>query len=130
MVERTSRWLPAAAVLRAGATACAAEQQGEPSPPLVLWLAKAVEQTLLGNDRLGLGSAPESLERVPRPVRGVVEARLRCQRGFSNNLDVVNNAESDLLAIESRRYPSMAALASASAMGRAILGMLDPRKEL
>jgi len=61
--------------------------------------------------------------------REVEVAQLRYERGLSNNLDVVT-AESNLLTLESRRIASLADSAVARLSLRAMLGILDPRKDV
>ena len=56
-------------------------------------------------------------------------AQLRYERGLSNNLDVVT-AESNLLTLESRRIATLADAAVARLSLRAMLGTLDPRKDV
>jgi outer membrane protein TolC len=56
-------------------------------------------------------------------------AQLRYERGLSNNLDVVT-AESNLLSAEARRIATLADSAVAKLSLRAMLGILDPRKDL
>lgn len=56
-------------------------------------------------------------------------ARLRNERGLSNNLDVVS-AESGLLAAESRRIQALAEAAVGRLRLRAVLGVLDPRADI
>ena len=56
-------------------------------------------------------------------------AQLRYERGLSNNLDVVT-AESNLLTAESRRIAVLADSAVARLSLRAMLGILDPRKDV
>ena len=56
-------------------------------------------------------------------------AQLRYERGLSNNLDVVT-AESNLLTAESRRIATLADAALARLSLRAMLGVLDPRKDI
>ena len=56
-------------------------------------------------------------------------ARLRYERGLSNNLDVVT-AETNLLNIEGMRILALAELATARLGLRATLGILDPRKDV
>ena len=56
-------------------------------------------------------------------------AQLRYERGLSNNLDVVT-AESNLLTAESRRIATLADAAVARLSLRAMLGILDPRKDV
>ena len=55
-------------------------------------------------------------------------ARLRYERGLSNNLDVVT-AETNLLNVESLRILGLAELATSRLSLRATLGILDPRKD-
>ncbi len=55
-------------------------------------------------------------------------ARLRYERGLSNNLDVVT-AETNLLSVESVRILALADLATTRLSLRATLGILDPRKD-
>jgi outer membrane protein TolC len=56
-------------------------------------------------------------------------AQLRYERGLSNNLEVVT-AEGNLLGAESRRIQVLADLATARLSLRALLGILDPRRDL
>jgi outer membrane protein len=56
-------------------------------------------------------------------------AQLRYERGLSNNLDVVT-AESNLLSAESRRIQALADSAVARLSLRAMLGVLDPRRDV
>jgi len=60
--------------------------------------------------------------------REVEVAQLRYERGLSNNLDVVT-AEGNLLGAESRRVSALADLAVARLSLRALLGVLDPRRD-
>jgi outer membrane protein TolC len=60
--------------------------------------------------------------------REVEVARLRYERGLSDNLDVVN-AESNLLAAESRRLQTQADLAMSRLTLRAAMGVLDPQRD-
>lgn len=55
-------------------------------------------------------------------------AQLRYERGLSNNLDVIT-AESSLLGAESRRIAALADSAVSRLSLRALLGILDPRKD-
>jgi outer membrane protein TolC len=55
-------------------------------------------------------------------------ARLRYERGLSNNLDVVT-AETNLLNVEGLRILALADLAVSRLSLRATLGILDPRKD-
>ena len=55
-------------------------------------------------------------------------ARLRFERGLSNNLDLVA-AEGDLLGAQERRFAALADLALARLTLRRALGMLDPRTD-
>jgi outer membrane protein TolC len=61
-------------------------------------------------------------------AREVEVARLRYERGLSNNLDVVS-AETNLLNVESLRILALADLATSRLSLRATLGILDPRKD-
>jgi outer membrane protein len=56
-------------------------------------------------------------------------ARLRYERGLSNNLEVVT-AETNLLNVEGMRILALAELATARLSLRATLGILDPRKDV
>lgn len=56
-------------------------------------------------------------------------AQLRYERGLSNNLDVVT-AEGNLLSAESRRISVLADLAVSRLSLRALLGILDARKDI
>lgn len=60
--------------------------------------------------------------------REVEVARLRYERGLSDNLDVVN-AESNLLSAESRRLQTLADLAMSRLTLRAAMGVLDPLRD-
>jgi outer membrane protein TolC len=60
--------------------------------------------------------------------REVEVARLRYERGLSDNLDVVN-AESNLLSAESRRLQTLADLAMSRLTLRAAMGVLDPQRD-
>jgi outer membrane protein TolC len=61
--------------------------------------------------------------------REVEVARLRYDRGLSNNLDVVT-AETNLLNAESRRIFTLAELAVSRLSLRATMGILDPRGDI
>jgi len=60
--------------------------------------------------------------------REVEVAQLRYERGLSDNLDVVT-AETNLLTAESRREAAVADSAVSEIGLRAVLGVLDPRKD-
>jgi outer membrane protein TolC len=76
------------------------------------------------HDRL-LRSVEEADAAVDFAQQQVEIARVRFDRGLSNNLDLVS-AEADLLAAESRRISTKAALAVAALGLKAALGTLDP----
>lgn len=61
--------------------------------------------------------------------REVEVARLRYERGLSNNLDVIT-AETGLLAAETRRIQSLADAALATLRLRAVIGIFDPRTDV
>lgn len=56
-------------------------------------------------------------------------ARLRYERGLSNNLDVIT-AETGLLAAETRRIQALADAALAALRLRAVVGIFDPRSDI
>ena len=62
-------------------------------------------------------------------TREVEVAQLRYERGLSNNLDVVN-AETSRLSADLRSYLAAADAAVADLRLRAVLGTLDPRRDL
>lgn len=61
--------------------------------------------------------------------REVEVARLRYERGLSNNLDVIT-AESSLLAAETRRIQALADATLATLRLRAVVGIFDPRTDI
>jgi len=87
-----------------------------------------VKRAIRERDRLErtLVAADTSVEIGRREVE---VAQLRYERGLSNNLDVVT-AESNLLTAESRRIATLADAALARLSLRAMLGVLDPRKDI
>jgi outer membrane protein len=91
-------------------------------------IADEVKRALRERDRLErtLIAADMSVEIGRREVEVAQE---RYERGLSNNLDVVT-AESNLLTAESRRIAALADSALARLSLRAILGTLDPRKDV
>ena len=74
----------------------------------------------------GLEVADASLEFAEQEVE---LARLRYQRGLSNNLDVVT-AEAGLLNASSRRITLLADLAVSRLTLLAAMGTLDPREDV
>jgi outer membrane protein len=91
-------------------------------------IADDVKRAVRERDRLlrSLAAAETSVEIGRQEVE---VARFRYERGLSNNLDVVT-AEANLLGAESRRI-SVLADAAVSRLGlRALLGVLDPRKDI
>src|SRR5262245_34316967 len=91
-------------------------------------IADDVKRALRERDRLErtLLAADTSVEIGRKEVE---VAQLRYERGLSNNLDVVT-AESNLLTLESRRIATLADSAVAQLSLRAMLGILDPRKDI
>jgi outer membrane protein TolC len=91
-------------------------------------IADDVKRALRERDRLErtLIAADMSVELGRREVEVAQE---RYARGLSNNLDVVT-AEANLLTAESRRMATLADSAVARLSLRAILGVLDPRKDV
>ena len=91
-------------------------------------IADEVKRALRERDRLErtLVAADMTVEIGRREVEVAQE---RYERGLSNNLDVVT-AESNLLTAESRRIATLADSALARLSLRAILGILDPRKDV
>ena len=71
-------------------------------------------------------SAAEASVEIGR--KEVEVAQLRYERGLSNNLDVVT-AEGNLLNAESRRISVLAEAAVSRLSFRALLGILDPRRD-
>jgi len=91
-------------------------------------IADDVKRAVRERDRLErtLVAADTSVEIGRKEVE---VAQLRYERGLSNNLDVVT-AESNLLTAESRRMATLADSALARLSLRAMLGILDPRKDV
>jgi outer membrane protein TolC len=91
-------------------------------------IADDVRRAARNRDRLVriLAAAEASVDIGNREVE---VARLRYERGLSNNLDVVS-AETNLLAAESRRVSALAELAVARLGFRATIGAFDPRRDL
>jgi len=91
-------------------------------------IADDVKRAMRERDRLlrTLVAAETSVEIGRKEVE---VAQLRYERGLSNNLDVVT-AESNLLTAESRRIAVLADSAVARLSLRAMLGILDPRKDV
>ena len=91
-------------------------------------IADDVKRAIRERDRLErtLVAADTSVEIGRKEVE---VAQLRYERGLSNNLDVVT-AESNLLTAESRRIATLADSAVARLSLRAMLGILDPRKDV
>jgi outer membrane protein len=91
-------------------------------------IADDVKRAVRERDRLVRSlAAAESSVQIGR--KEVEVAQLRYERGLSNNLDVVT-AESGLLAAEARRITALADSAVAKLSLRAMLGILDPRKDV
>ena len=91
-------------------------------------IADDVKHAIRERDRLlrSLVAAETSVEIGRKEVE---VARLRYERGLSNNLDVVT-AESNLLGAESRRIAALADSVVARLSLRAMLGILAPRKDI
>jgi outer membrane protein len=91
-------------------------------------IADEVKRGVRERDRLvrSLAAAETSVQIGRKEVE---VAQLRYDRGLSNNLDVVT-AESGLLAAEARRIAALADSAVAKLSLRAMLGILNPRKDL
>ena len=91
-------------------------------------IADDVKRAVRDRDRLlrSLAAAETSVDIGRKEVE---VAKLRYERGLSNNLDVVT-AESSLLGAESRRIAALAESAVARLSLRAMLGILDPRKDI
>ena len=86
-----------------------------------------VRRTVRERDRLRrLVVAAETSVAIGR--REVEVAQLRYERGLSDNLDVVT-AETNLLNAESRYEAALADSAVSTVSLRAVLGVLDPRKD-
>jgi len=86
-----------------------------------------VRRQLRQRDRIvrSLAAAENNVQLAQQEVE---VARLRYERGLSNNLDVVS-AETNLLSIESVRILALAELATSRLSLRATLGILDPHKD-
>ena len=91
-------------------------------------VADDVRRVLRERDRL-LRNVSATETSVTLAKQEVEVARLRSERGLSNNLDVVN-AESGLLMSESRRIQALADAAVGRLRLRAVLGVLNPRTDL
>jgi outer membrane protein len=91
-------------------------------------IADDVKHAVRERDRLvrSLAAAETSVQIGRKEVE---VAQFRYERGLSNNLDVVT-AESALLAAEARRIAALADSAVAKLSLRAMLGILDPRRDL
>jgi outer membrane protein len=91
-------------------------------------IADDVRRAIRERDRLLRAlTAAETAVEIGR--KEVEVAQLRYQRGLSNNLDVVT-AESNLLSAESRRIAARADSAVAHLSLRAMLGTLDPERDV
>jgi len=90
-------------------------------------IADDVRRQLRQRDRVirSLAAADNNVKLAQQEVE---VARLRYERGLSNNLDVVT-AETNLLNIESLRILALADLATSRLSLRATVGILDPRKD-
>jgi outer membrane protein TolC len=91
-------------------------------------IADEVKRAVRERDRLERTLVAADLS-VDIGRREVEVAQERYARGLSNNLDVVT-AASNLLTAESRRIATLADSAVARLSLRAILGVLDPRKDV
>ena len=87
-----------------------------------------VRRVVRGRDRLqrDLVATANNVELARREVD---VAQLRFERGLANNLDVVT-AENNLLAAEGRHLTARAELALSRIRLRAIIGVLDPDKDI
>jgi outer membrane protein TolC len=87
-----------------------------------------VKRAVRERDRVmrNLAAAETSVEIGQKEVE---VAQFRYERGLSNNLDVVT-AEAGLLAAEARRISALADAATSRLGLRAVLGILDPRKDI
>lgn len=87
-----------------------------------------VKRAVRSRDRLQreLAAAVVAVDLAKKEVEVAQE---RYERGLSNNLDVVT-AEGNLLSTESRQIAAKAELAVAGLRLRAIVGVLDPRKDV
>jgi outer membrane protein len=90
-------------------------------------IADDVRRQLRQRDRV-IRSLAAAESNVKLAQQEVEVARLRYERGLSNNLDVVT-AETNLLNIESLRILALADLATSRLSLRATVGILDPRKD-
>ena len=90
-------------------------------------IADDVRRQLRQRDRV-IRSLAASENNVKLAQQEVEVARLRYERGLSNNLDVVT-AETNLLNVESLRILALADLATSRLSLRATIGILDPRKD-
>ena len=90
-------------------------------------IADDVRRQLRQRDRV-IRSLAAAENNVKLAQQEVEVARLRYERGLSNNLDVVT-AETNLLNIESLRILALADLATSRLSLRATVGILDPRKD-
>ena len=90
-------------------------------------IADDVRRQLRQRDRVirSLAAADNNVKLAQQEVE---VARLRYERGLSNNLDVVT-AETNLLNVESLRILALADLATSRLSLRATVGILDPRKD-
>jgi len=86
-----------------------------------------VRRQLRQRDRV-IRSLAAAENNVKLAQQEVEVARLRYERGLSNNLDVVT-AQTNLLNVESLRILALADLATSRLSLRATLGILDPRKD-
>ena len=87
-----------------------------------------VKRAVRERDRVirSLAAAETSVEIGQKEVE---VAQLRYERGLSNNLDVVT-AEASLLSAEARRISALADAATSRLGLRAVLGILDPRRDI
>ena len=87
-----------------------------------------VKRAVRSRDRLQheLAAAVVAVDLAKKEVEVAQE---RYERGLSNNLDVVT-AEGNLLSMESRHIAAQAELVVAQLRLRAIVGVLDPRKDI
>lgn len=87
-----------------------------------------VRRTVRARDR-ALRTVVSAETAVTIGRREVEVARLRYERGLSNNLDVIT-AETGLLAAETRRIQALADAALATLRVRAVVGIFDPRADV
>jgi outer membrane protein len=90
-------------------------------------IADDVRRQLRQRDRV-IRSLAAAENNVKLAQQEVEVARLRYERGLSNNLDVVT-AQTNLLNVESLRILALADLATSRLSLRATVGILDPRKD-